>query len=88
VKYTGYGIQKGKLSVRVAYHIENRKLTAENNIYLDQLTFGDRTESATATTLPVLFAVALMRTERRNSTSTCRYRARSTTRSSASAASS
>jgi len=61
VKYTGYGIQKGKLSVRVAYHIENRKLTAENNIYLDQLTFGDRTESATATTLPVLFAVALMK---------------------------
>ena len=61
VKYTGYGIQKGKLSVKVAYHIENRKLAAENNIYLDQLTFGDRTESPTATTLPVLFAVALMK---------------------------
>jgi len=61
VKYVGYGIQKGKLSVRVAYHIENRKLAAENNVYLDQLTFGDRIESPTATTLPVLFAVALMK---------------------------
>jgi len=61
VKYTGYGIQKGKLSVKVAYHIENRKLAAENNVYLDQLTFGDRVESPTATTLPVLFAVALMK---------------------------
>jgi uncharacterized protein involved in outer membrane biogenesis len=61
VKYTGYGIQKGKLSVKVAYHIENRKLAAENNVYLDKLTFGDRVESPTATTLPVLFAVALMK---------------------------
>jgi Domain of Unknown Function (DUF748) len=60
-KYMGYGIQKGKLSVKVAYHIENRKLDAENNVYLDQLTFGDRVESPTATTLPVLFAVALMK---------------------------
>jgi hypothetical protein len=47
--------------VKVAYHIENRKLAAENNVYLDQLTFGDRVESPTATTLPVLFAVALMK---------------------------
>ena len=61
VKYTGYGIQKGKLSVKVAYHIENRKLAAQNNVYLDQLTFGDRVESPSATTLPVLFAVALMK---------------------------
>jgi hypothetical protein len=61
VKYTGYGIQKGKLSVKVAYHIENRKLAAQNNVYLDQLTFGDRVESPNATTLPVLFAVALMK---------------------------
>ena len=61
VKYAGYGIQKGKLSVKVSYHIENRKLAAQNNVYLDQFTFGDRVETPTATTLPVLFAVALMR---------------------------
>ncbi|HET7763608.1 MAG TPA: DUF748 domain-containing protein [Burkholderiales bacterium] len=61
VKYTGYGIQKGKLSVKVAYHIENRRLAAQNNVTLDQLTFGERVESPTATTLPVLFAVALMK---------------------------
>jgi len=61
VKYVGYDIDKGKLSAKVAYHIENRKLAAENNIYLDQLTFGDRVESPNATTLPVLFAVALLK---------------------------
>jgi hypothetical protein len=61
VKYMGYGIQKGKLSVKVAYLIENRKLVAQNKVYLDQLTFGERVESPTATTLPVLFAVALLK---------------------------
>jgi hypothetical protein len=60
-KYVGYGIEKGKLSVKVSYLIDKRKLTAENNVYLDQFTFGDRIESPTATTLPVLFAVALMK---------------------------
>jgi len=61
VKYAGYGIQRGKLSVELNYHIENRKLSAENRIYLDQLTFGERVESPTATQLPVLFAVALLK---------------------------
>lgn len=60
-KYAGYGIEKGKLSVKVSYLIENRKLAAQNNIYLDQLTFGDRVESPTATQLPVLLAVALLK---------------------------
>jgi uncharacterized protein involved in outer membrane biogenesis len=61
IKYAGYGIERGKLSVRVAYLIENRKLKAENNIYLDQLTFGEKVDSPTATKLPVTLAVALLK---------------------------
>jgi hypothetical protein len=61
VKYAGYGIEKGRLSVKLAYRIENRKLSAENNIYLDQLTFGERVDSPTATHLPVQLAVALLK---------------------------
>jgi hypothetical protein len=61
VKYAGYGIEKGKLSVTVKYRIENRKLAAENNVRLDQLTFGDKVESPTATKLPVLLAVSLLK---------------------------
>ena len=60
-KYAGYGIEKGKLSVTVKYLVENRTLAAENNVYLDQLTFGERVESPTATKLPVLLAVALLK---------------------------
>ena len=61
VKYAGYGIEKGKLSVDVKYLVENRKLAAENHVYLDQLTFGEKVESPTATKLPVLLAVALLK---------------------------
>lgn len=60
-KYAGYGIQKGKLSFDVKYHIENRKLSAENHLFLNQLTFGEKVESPVATKLPVLLAVALLK---------------------------
>ncbi len=61
VKYAGYGIERGKLSVDVKYLVENGKLAADNNIYLDQLTFGEKLESPTATKLPVPFVVSLLK---------------------------
>jgi hypothetical protein len=60
-KYAGYAIEKGKLSFNVDYRIENRKLKADNRLVLDQLTFGEKVESPTATKLPVLLAVALLK---------------------------
>ncbi|WP_420995660.1 DUF748 domain-containing protein [Cupriavidus sp. 30B13] len=60
-KYAGYPITKGKLTVDVAYKIENGKLDARNHLYLDQLTFGDKVDSPTATKLPVLLAVSLLK---------------------------
>ena len=60
-KYAGYGIEKGQLSFDVTYKIEDRKLTADNRLVLDQLTFGEKVESPQATKLPVLLAVSLLR---------------------------
>lgn len=60
-KYAGYAIDKGKLSVYVKYKIENNQLTAENRLFIDQLTFGNAVESADATKLPVTLAVALLK---------------------------
>ncbi|WP_439570566.1 DUF748 domain-containing protein [Methylibium sp.] len=60
-RYAGYGIEKGTLSVKVRYKIENGKLEAENNVYLDQLTFGDKIDSPDALKLPVLLAVSLLK---------------------------
>jgi len=60
-KYVGYGIEKGKLSFKVKYKLDNRKLAADNKIILNQLTFGEKVESPDATKLPVLLAVALLK---------------------------
>jgi uncharacterized protein involved in outer membrane biogenesis len=87
-KYAGYGIEKGKLTFDVHYKVDNRKLAAENRIVLDQLTFGAKVDSPTATKLPVLLAVALLKDRRGVIDIGCRSRAHSTTRSSRSAGSS
>ncbi len=63
-KYAGYAIEKGKLTVNVAYKVENRKLEAQNNVFLDQLTFGEKVESPDATKLPVMLAVSLLKNSR------------------------
>ena len=60
-KYAGYMIEKGKLSLFVKYKIENSQLAAENRVFIDQLTFGDRVDSPDATGLPVSLAVALLK---------------------------
>jgi uncharacterized protein involved in outer membrane biogenesis len=60
-KYIGYGIEKGQLTFDVAYKLEDRKLNAQTQFILDQLTFGEKIESPTATSLPVTLAVALLK---------------------------
>ncbi len=64
VKYAGYPIIKGKLSMDVKYKIEDQKLQASNHLFLDQLTFGEKVDSPTATKLPVLLAVSLLKNTR------------------------
>ncbi len=63
-KYAGYDIEKGKLSLDVAYKLENNKLNAENHLFIDQLTFGNKVDSPTATSLPVNLAIALLKNNR------------------------
>lgn len=60
-KYAGYAIERGKLSVDLAYRIDpDGKLDAKNQVILNQLTFGEKIESPSATTLPVRLAVSLL----------------------------
>jgi hypothetical protein len=59
--YLGYAVDKGKLSLSLKYHIENKELKSENKIFFDQLTFGKKVESDKATSLPVRLAVALLK---------------------------
>lgn len=60
-KYAGYGIERGKLSAEVNYRISAEgQLQATHQIVLNQLRFGERSDSADAPNLPVKLAVALL----------------------------
>lgn len=60
-KYAGYAIEKGKGTMDVAYHLRDGQLKAENHVFIDQLTLGERVESPDATSLPVSLAIALLK---------------------------
>jgi uncharacterized protein involved in outer membrane biogenesis len=60
-RFAGYKIEKGKLTVDVTYHVENRQLTAGQHFVLDQLELGERVESPDAIHLPLKIAVALLK---------------------------
>ena len=60
IKYAGYGIERGKLSVDLAYVVQpDGQLTASNRIVLNQLVFGEKVEGSSAS-LPVKLATALL----------------------------
>ncbi len=60
VKYAGHGIERGKLSMDVAYKVlPDGQLTASNKLVLNQLTFGEAVAGAPSS-LPVKLAVALL----------------------------
>jgi hypothetical protein len=59
--FAGYKIAKGKLTVDLKYHIENRQLTASHHIVVDQLQLGDKVDSPDAVNLPLKLAVSLLK---------------------------
>jgi flagellar motor protein MotB len=60
-KYLGYQLKQGKLSAQLGYEVTERKLKSENRLAIDQLTLGQKVESADATSLPVRLAIALLK---------------------------
>lgn len=60
-RYVGYGLSKGKLSLDLKYKVSQKVLEAENLVHVDQLTFGEKTNSPEATSLPVPLIVALLK---------------------------
>lgn len=60
-KYAGYPITKGKLYLDLMYQVSKKQLHGENKVVIDQFTFGEKTDSPDATSLPVRLAVALLK---------------------------
>ncbi|HMD75598.1 MAG TPA: DUF748 domain-containing protein [Steroidobacteraceae bacterium] len=60
-KFAGYAISKGKLTTDLHYKVDGRKLNATHHVLIDQLEFGEKTDSKDAVSLPVKLAVALLK---------------------------
>jgi uncharacterized protein involved in outer membrane biogenesis len=59
-KYVGYPLEKGALTLDLRYSVSQRELKAENKVRVDQLQFGDPSNSPDAIKLPVKLGVALL----------------------------
>ncbi len=60
-KFLGYRIAKGKLILNLEYDIKDKELNSMNRIFLDQLTLGERVYSPDAVSLPLDFAISLLK---------------------------
>ncbi|MGD0958989.1 MAG: DUF748 domain-containing protein [Methylomonas sp.] len=59
--FAGYKIEKGQMALDLQYKINKGQLEAQNKIFIDQLTLGDQVENPHATSLPLKFAIALLK---------------------------
>lgn len=59
-KYTGRGLQDGKLDVKMDYRINDNQLTASHKLLIQHFEFGQTVESKDALPLPFGLAVALL----------------------------
>ncbi|WP_199556051.1 DUF748 domain-containing protein [Sandaracinobacteroides hominis] len=60
-RWAGYSIAKGKLTTELSYTIDNRALDAKHHIIIDQLEWGEATDSKEKVGLPVKFITSLMK---------------------------
>ncbi len=60
-EFAGYKIEKGQMSLDLGYTIDNGKLKAQNNLFIDQFTLGEKVENPRAVSLPLKLAVALLK---------------------------
>ena len=60
-KFIGRVVEKGRLSIDLAYTIKDNQLTSQNKVFLDQFTLGKSVASKDATSLPVGLAISLLK---------------------------
>ncbi|MDB6059451.1 MAG: hypothetical protein JWO95_3295 [Verrucomicrobiales bacterium] len=61
VKFLGYRLNKGKLSLDLQYNLTDRKLKSKNVIILDQLILGEKIPGPDASKLPIKLAIAVLK---------------------------
>jgi hypothetical protein len=61
MKFAGYKIAQGKISLDLQYKVRNSQLEGDNKIVIDQLTLGERVDSPDALKLPLELAIAILK---------------------------
>lgn len=61
MKFAGYKIAQGKISLDLQYKVRNNQLEGQNQIVLDNLTLGERIDSPEALKLPLELALAILK---------------------------
>ena len=60
-EFAGYKIEKGQMALDLQYKIQHNQLTAQNKIFIDQLTLGEHIDNPHASSLPLQLAIALLK---------------------------
>ena len=61
IKFAGYRIASGTLSMDLKYRIKDSMLVGENKLVLDKFELGERVESPTAFNIPLELAIAILK---------------------------
>lgn len=61
MKFAGYKIAEGKISLDLKYKVRDSKLEGDNQIVIDKLTLGERVDSPDALKLPLELAIAILK---------------------------
>lgn len=61
VEFAGYKVEKGKMSLKLKYKVVDGELSVGSNILIDQFELGEKVENPRAVSLPLEFAVALLK---------------------------
>ena len=61
MKFAGYKIAEGKISLDLQYKVRQQQLEGSNQIVLDKLTLGERIDSPDALKLPLELALAVLK---------------------------
>ena len=61
MKFAGYKVAEGKISLDLQYKVHDRHLVGNNQIVIDRLTLGERVDSPDALKLPLQLAIAILK---------------------------
>ena len=61
MKFAGYKIAEGKISLDLQYKVRDGQLEGANQIVIDKLTLGERVDSPDALKLPLELAIAILK---------------------------